>query len=80
MANKKNAKTKYDKLVEEIGQRSQKVANILDKVDEIDSDDIDSFIIVYLAAMRKNEPDYYNIIYVYSQFIDVEIKKKGEEQ
>jgi hypothetical protein len=80
MAKKKNSKTDYKKLIEEIGQRSQKVSDILEKIDEIDNDDMDSFVIVYLAAMRSKDPDYYNTIYIFSQFIDVEIKERDEEQ
>jgi hypothetical protein len=71
--------TPYKKLVEEIEQRAQKVSDILEKIDEIDNDDMDSFIIVYLAAMRSKDPDYYQTIYIYSKLIDVKIEERGEE-
>ena len=71
--------TPYKKLVEEIEQGAQKVSDILEKIDEIDNDDMDSFIIVYLAAMRSKDPDYYQTIYIYSKLIDVKIEERGEE-
>jgi hypothetical protein len=68
----------FQDLASEMKQRFEKVQQTLDEAGDMITDDVISFVTLYLAALKKADPALYNIIIHTVNKIDVEFKKEGE--
>ena len=68
----------FQDLASEMKQRFEKVQQTLDEAGDMITDDVISFVTLYLAALKQAHPALYNIIIHTVNKIDVEFKKEGE--
>lgn len=68
----------FQGLASEMKQRFEKVQQTLDEAGDIITDDVISFVTIYLAALKKADPAFYSIIIRSVNKIDVEFKKESE--
>lgn len=72
-----NPKVSVRKNTDELRNRYEKVANILENIDEVDADDIMSFCIVLFGMLRSHNYDYYEKVF---DFVDgLKVTFDGEE-
>ena len=74
----KNTDTDFEGLILEAKKRFDKVQQALNDAGDIIADDVVSFIILYLAATKKAEPEVYKVIIRTIGKIDVDFKEASE--
>ena len=65
-------------IASELTTRYYKVYDVLNKAPDVDEDDIIAFIAVFLATLKASDDDYYPLILMLADKIDVKFDGKKE--